>query len=105
MPELISKTVRIPDDVVAYIETQPGDTFSRKLLGILEEYRFGEDNRRRRIADYEDLLENQRRKLRVYSETAFKASQVTQQLGTTLRDIDKLFDNIEKAAAVNQINK
>ena len=88
---LVSKTVRMPYDVVEFIEAQEGDTFSQKLLGILEEYQFGDDYRRKRIADSEELLENQRKQLRVYSETAFRASRVTQQLGAILCDIERLF--------------
>ena len=96
MADLISKTVRMPADIVAFVEAQEGPDFSKKLLGVLEDYRFGDDNRRRKIADYEKLLENQRRKLRVYSETAYKASSVTGQLAATLCDIDRFFESIKQ---------
>lgn len=33
------KSVRIPDDVIAYIEQQPGKDFSKKLVGTLCAYR------------------------------------------------------------------
>lgn len=95
MADLISKTVRMPSDVVAFIDAQEGETFSQKLLGILEEYRFGDEYRRKQIAKYEAQLESKRNQLRVYSDAAFKASRVTQQLGATLRDIDKLFDDLK----------
>lgn len=35
MKKNISKTVRLPDDLVAYIENQEGETFSDKLRTIL----------------------------------------------------------------------
>lgn len=104
MADLISKTVRMPSDVVAYIEAQSGDTFSQKLLGVLEEFRFGDENRRKRIANYEEMLERQQKQLRTYSETAYNASRVTQQLGATLRDIDKLFNYLDDAAADTRQN-
>lgn len=33
------KSVRIPDDLIAFIEKQPGKDFSKKLVGMLNSYR------------------------------------------------------------------
>lgn len=32
------KSIRIPDDLIEFIETQPGKDFSKKLVGILNAY-------------------------------------------------------------------
>ena len=90
MPDykLISKSVRIPEDVVAFIETKEGETFSEKLLGIIKDYRQGDADRQRRLQEYDALLESKRKQLQDYSRTAQKAARVTQQLSAALRDYD-----------------
>ena len=96
MADLISKTVRMPADIVAFVEAQEGPDFSKKLLGVLEDYRYGDANRQKRLQEYEAMLESKRRQLRVYGDTAYKASQVTGQLAATLCDIDSFFESIKQ---------
>ena len=91
MSNLISKSVRIPKDMVDFIERQEGITFSEKLLGVLDEYRNGDADRQKRLQEYEAQLESKRRTLRDYGSVAIRAAKVTQQLGATLSDIDKHF--------------
>ena len=35
---MIHKSVRIPDDIIVFVEKQPGKDFSKKLVGILSAY-------------------------------------------------------------------
>ncbi len=55
---LISKTIRIPDDIVAYVEQQPGKDFSKKLVGTLCAYREIMENkvRQEQIRDYNKIV-------------------------------------------------
>ncbi|MDE5894346.1 MAG: hypothetical protein K2H45_15640 [Acetatifactor sp.] len=39
--DLVQKSVRLPVDLVDYIESCNGSTFTEKLVGILEDYRDG----------------------------------------------------------------
>lgn len=52
MMELISKTIRIPSDLLEFIETQPGDTFSAKLIGLVNEFRQGDEIRKFKLENY-----------------------------------------------------
>ena len=52
VPSSVSKSVRLPCDLVDFIESQEGSNFSEKLLGILHEYRFGDEERQRMLASY-----------------------------------------------------
>lgn len=62
----ISKTVRMPSDLVDFIESCPfGDNFSQKLLGILYDYRDGDDVRQMEKDQY---IEAFRVLLREYNE-------------------------------------
>ena len=57
MRELISKTIRIPSDLLEFIETQPGDTFSAKLIGLVNEFRQGDDIRKAKLEAYHHTFE------------------------------------------------
>lgn len=52
MSELISKTIRLPSDLLEFIETQPGDTFSAKLIGLVNEFRQGDEIRKVKLKHY-----------------------------------------------------
>lgn len=61
-PNLISKTVRLPDYLVDYIEQQPGDTFTNKLCNLVEDCLHGDEDRqarldryKRQVAQYESM--------------------------------------------------
>lgn len=48
----VSKTIRLPLDLVAYIELQDGENFSQQLQGILNDYRSGDADRKKKLAEY-----------------------------------------------------
>lgn len=48
----VSKTVRIPEELVAFVEARPGDTFTEKLVGLLDDLANGND---KRLADLQYL--------------------------------------------------
>ncbi len=48
----VGKSVRLPLSVVEFIEKQPGDNFSQQLLGILIDYRDGDEARREELDLY-----------------------------------------------------
>ena len=56
MMEMISKTVRMPADLVKFIESKPGDNFSQQLLGILDDYRNGDQIRQKELQNYRDRI-------------------------------------------------
>lgn len=41
---MVSKTVRLPEELVAYIESMPGDNFTSKLVGLLYNLQIGVDD-------------------------------------------------------------
>lgn len=55
----ISKTVRMPSDLVEFIDSCPcGDNFSQKLLGILQDYRYGDYSRQKNLEEYSNVFTN-----------------------------------------------
>lgn len=60
---LIPKTVRLPSYLVDFVEQQPGGDFSKKLVGVLNEYRDGDERRRKMIEQYDEQIEERRSRL------------------------------------------
>ncbi len=50
---MISKTVRFPVALVDFIDSQPGENFSQRLVGFLEDCQSGEASRQKRLSDYQ----------------------------------------------------
>lgn len=58
-----SKSVRLSDEVMAYILNAPGDGFNQKFENIILEAKQTEPERLERIAHYDDLIEKKRKQL------------------------------------------
>lgn len=50
---MISKTVRFPAALVDFIDSQPGENFSQRLVGFLEDCQSGEASRQKRLLDFQ----------------------------------------------------
>lgn len=60
MDKTVSKTIRLPLDLVEYIELQDGENFSQQLQGILNDYRRGDADRKKRLAEYRRSIDRYR---------------------------------------------
>ncbi len=74
--DLVSKSVRLPSDLVAFIEQSEGKDFSKKLIGILEDYISGDDSRQSDIKEYNRLVEMRSAELQRYSKNIYEASRI-----------------------------
>lgn len=54
--KLISKSVRLPQELVDYVMQQPGNDFSKKLVGILYEYWKGDEQRQLNLQRYDENI-------------------------------------------------
>lgn len=68
MSPLISKSVRLPSDLVSYIESQPGSTFTDKFIVMMNEVRSGEASRQQKISDLEKIIKDRQRSLNHYDQ-------------------------------------
>lgn len=82
----ISKTVRLPADLVDYINRQEGSNFSQKLVNILEEYRHGDELRRERLAFYDCLLSERREALKEVTDKLYNAGVLLHRITDALKD-------------------
>ena len=54
----IQKSIKIPADIVAFIELQDGVTFTEKFVNLCHEFMYGVDNRKEIIAEYDRNAES-----------------------------------------------
>ena len=86
----VSKTIRLPVELVEYVELQDGKNFSSKLINLLDDVRNGDANRRATIAEYDDLIRDRRQKLREISDNMYNATLVTQKLEQFWKSIQSI---------------
>ena len=88
--ELISKSLRLPSDVVDYVEQQPGDTFTSKLVTLLREVRDGDQQRAENLAWYESTLKERYQKLEDLNDDIYRIQVILMHLHHAVDEIDKL---------------
>lgn len=85
---LVKKSLRIPGDLVEYVETQPGADFSKKLVSILNEYREGDEERRRNIAAYDKFVAERRAMLMKLAQGINKLSALDRYVKDVLQEVE-----------------
>lgn len=88
--ELISKSLRLPSDVIDYVEQQPGDTFTFKLVTLLREVKDGDQKRAEMLEYYESTIEANRQKIEKQNQEIYQIQRVLMHLHHAVDEIDKL---------------
>lgn len=58
-----AKSIRISDEVLAYIEKAPGDGFNQKFENIILDAKRTESERKKNVAYYDELIEKRKKQL------------------------------------------
>lgn len=82
--------MRLPSDIVEYIEQQEGDTFTSKLVTLLREVRDGDQERAENLAWYESTLKERYKKLEELDDDIYRIIKVLLHLHHAVDEIDKL---------------
>lgn len=88
--DLVTKSMRLPSDIVEYIEQQEGDTFTSKLVTLLREVRDGDQERAENLAWYESTLKERYKKLEELDDDIYHIIKVLLHLHHAVDEIDKL---------------
>lgn len=88
----IQKSVRMPPELVEYIEKQRGPDFSKKLVGLLMDIRKGDHERQKMLDDYDKLLADKRDRLSDLSHKIYDASEILRQLASILSYADSMME-------------
>ena len=95
MEKMIHKSVRMSSGLVEYVNSQPGADFSKKLVGILREYKDGETERKLMLQRYDEQITERRQRLDTLMQKINSASMIS-------RRVDALFEEVDAAEPVSQ---
>lgn len=76
----IQKSIKIPADIVAFIELQDGVTFTEKFVNLCHEFMYGVDNRKEIIAEYDRMIQERRIRLGELNQKVNGASMLVNRL-------------------------
>lgn len=85
----VQKSVRMTNEVAAYVEQMPGEGFNRKFENLVLAFKRAEPERLRKIANYDELIEKKKRQLEIIA-----AKTLT--LDVTIQAIFSLQDEVRK---------
>lgn len=92
---MIQKSVRIPGSLVEFVDSQPGADFSKKLVGILTEYKNGDIERKLVLQRYDERIAERRERLDILMQKINSASMIS-------RRVDALFNELDAAESIRQ---
>ena len=88
--DLVTKSMRLPPDIVDYIEQQEGDTFTAKFIELVYEIMNGDKQRAENLAWYESTIEANRQKIAKQNQEIYQIQRVLLHLHHAVDEIDKL---------------
>lgn len=88
--DLVTKSMRLPPDIVEYIEQQEGDTFTAKFIDLVYEIMNGDKQRAENLAWYESTIEANRQKIAKQNQEIYHIQRVLLHLHHAVDEIDKL---------------
>lgn len=88
--DLVTKSMRLPPDIVEYIEQQEGDTFTAKFIDLVYEIMNGDKQRAENLAWYESTIEANRQMIAKQNQEIYQIQRVLLHLHHAVDEIDKL---------------
>ena len=88
--DLIAKSMRLPADVVDYVEEQPGDTFTAKFVALVRDIKDGDQRRAERLAYYERTIAANHKKLEEQNQEIYQIHRVLLHLHKAVDEINNL---------------
>jgi ubiquitin C-terminal hydrolase len=88
--DLISKTVRLPKYIIDYVNLQEGNTFTARLINLLEEVQNGEASRIKILNDYDRQIQERKETLSDLSQNMYNANLVSQKLDRFYNSISEI---------------
>ena len=89
MEKMVQKSVRIPADIVEFVNNQSGADFSKKLVAILTEYKDEELERKLMIQRYDELIAERKNYLDVLMSNVRVVKRVEQRVLDLVNEVDR----------------
>ena len=71
---LVHKSVRLPQELVDFVQSQSGNDFSKKLVKILKDYKDGYTLRIAQVQRYDELIDERQKQLQELTERVNKVA-------------------------------
>ncbi|MCM1561836.1 MAG: hypothetical protein NC123_20235 [Butyrivibrio sp.] len=88
MESMVQKSLRLPSTLVDFINEQPGPDFSKKLVGLLTEYKNGDLERKLMLQRYDEQIAERRGRLDVLMQNINRVSTVSRRVDALLKEVD-----------------
>lgn len=85
---MVQKSVRLPQDLIDFVEQQPGKDFSKKLLGILTECRDGALERQLMLQRYDEQIAERRNRLDTLMQKINSLSMISRRVDALISEVD-----------------
>ena len=100
--ELVKKSIRLPQELVDFVEEQNGRDFTGKLCGLLLEMKNGDSRRVKEIARYNNYIDTQAKRLNGYYELIHSTQAAAQRYEALLKQLQSDIDRLASVPRVSQ---
>lgn len=99
---LVKKSLRLPLELVDFVEAQEGKDFTGKLCGLLVEMKKGESKRMQDMAYYDRYIDTQVKRLKEYYDLVDRTTKLAKLYEELLRLQQREIDALANNAGVSQ---
>lgn len=101
----IVKTMRLREDVIDYIDSQPGDNFTDKFERMVSEIRYGQAKRLARISELDDCIIRERKRLDQLIRDIKKLEEISFYVNYVSSGVQDLIEAVQDASRDPPIEK
>ena len=88
MEKMIHKSVRLPADLVEYINSQPGSDFTNKLVHLLTDCKNGDLERKLMLQRYDEQISERRKRLDGLVQCINKVTLISHHVEALVNEVD-----------------
>ena len=92
---LVQKSIRLPADIIDFIDEQKGANFSDKLIGILDNCIYGDERRKEELARDDRDIRARERRLAELGNQLYDASALLSSCVTAIKKSNKIIEEYE----------
>lgn len=90
MEGMVQKSIRLPSYLVDFINEQPGSDFSKKLVGLLTEYKNGDLERKLMLQRYDEQISERRKRLDTLMQKINQVTLISRRVDALINEVDAL---------------
>lgn len=88
MEKLVQKSVRMPGELVEFVNSQPGNDFTSRLVRLLAEYKSGDQERRLMLQRYDEQIAERRERLDSLMDSINRVTLVSRRVEAVINEVE-----------------